>query len=140
MGAIASQTEVLFNLKTEAHRLGLNLHDESGDGFKGDVESILVKWMLGKKTSTYKMALRLSEAEHVANFREVVSERSWGVLPPTLTIESTSTKRWERSGTHTEKTPGKGGGTVDFAAVREALKEVVAAGGWQFHLEGGRMP
>ena len=93
-----------------------------------------------EKDGVYRMSLRLSEADHVANFREVVKERSWGLLPPTLTVEKTSMKGWERSGTHTEKPVGGGGGTVDFDKVREALKQAVAAGGWQFHLEGGRLP
>jgi hypothetical protein len=86
------------------------------------------------------MSLHLAEAERAVHFREVVKESSWGLLPPTLTVETTSTKGWERSGTHSEKPLGGGGGTVDFAKVREGLKQAVAAGGWQFNLEGGRMP
>jgi hypothetical protein len=89
---------------------------------------------------TYQMAVRLSEADHTVNFREAVKERSWGLLPPSLTVEKTGVKGWERSGTHTEKPLGGGGGAVDFAKVRDALKLTVAASGWQFHLEGGRLP
>ena len=140
MAETASKTEILANLKAAAKRLGLNLRDESSEGFKGDVESIQIKWLLGQKKMVYQMSIRLAETDRVANFREVVKERSWGLLPPTLTVEKTSVKGWERSGTHTEKPLGGGGGTVDFDKVREALKQVVAAGGWQFHLEGGRMP
>ncbi len=140
MADIASKADLLAKLKAEAKRLGLTLREESGEGFKGDVESILIKWMLGKKTAVYRMSVRLAEADRIANFREVVKESSWGILPPTLTVEKTTTKGWERSGTHTEKPVGGGGGTVDFGQVREALKQTVAAGGWQFNLEGGRMP
>jgi hypothetical protein len=138
--AIASKAEILANLKAEAKRLGLALRDESGEGFKGDVESIHIKWLLGQKKMVYQMSLRLAEADRTVHFREVVKERSWGLLPPTLTVETTGTKGWERSGTHSEKPLGGGGGTVDFDKVREALKQTIAAGGWQFHLEGGRMP
>ena len=140
MADIASKADLLAALKAEAKRLGLTLRDESAEGFKGDVESILIKWMLGKKTAVYKMSLSLAEAERTVHFREAVKESSWGLLPPTLTVETTSTKGWERSGTHTEKPLGGGGGTVDFAKVREVLKQAVAAGGWQFNLEGGRAP
>ena len=140
MADIASKADMLAGLKAEAKRLGLTLRDESGEGFKGDVESILIKWMLGQRKMVYKMSCVLSETDHAANFREVVKESSWGLLPPTLTVESTSTKGWERSGTHTEKPLGGKGGTVDFGKVREGLKQAVAAGGWQFHLDGGRMP
>jgi hypothetical protein len=140
MSEIASKAVILANLKAEAKRLGLNLHDESGEGFKGDVESIRIKWLLGQKKMVYQMSLRLAEADRAVHFREVVKWRSWGLLPPTLTVEKTSVKMWERSGTHTEKSLGGGGGTVDFDKVREALKQAVAAGGWQFHLEGGKLP
>ena len=140
MAAIASKAEILANLKAAAKRLGLTLRDENGEGFKGDVESILIKWMLGKKTAAYRMSVRLAEADHTVHFREMVKESSFGLLPPTLTVETTSTKGWERSGTHTEKPLGGGGGTMDFAKVREGLKQAVAAGGWQFNLEGGKLP
>ena len=140
MAVIASKADLLANLKTEAKRLGLTLHDESAEGFKGDVESILIKWMLGKKTAVYRMSVRLAEADHTVHFRELVKESSFGLLPPTLTVETTSTKGWERSGTHSEKPLGGGGGTVDFGKVREGLKQAVAAGGWQFNLEGGKLP
>ena len=40
MAGIASKAEILNSLKAEAKRLGLVLHDESGEGFKGEVESI----------------------------------------------------------------------------------------------------
>ena len=136
MADIASKADMLASLKAEAKRLGLTLREESAEGFKGDVESILIKWMLGKKTAVYRMSVRLAEADHVANFREMVKESSFGLLPPTLTVESTSTKGWERSGTRTEKPVGGGGGTVDFGQVREALKQTIVAGGWQFNLEG----
>ena len=140
MAAIASKAEILANLKAAAKRLGLTLREESSEGFKGDVESILIKWMLGKKTAVYRMSVRLAEADRVVHFREMVKESSFGVLPPTLPVETTGTKGWERSGTHSEKPLGGGGGTVDFGKVREGLKEAVTASGWQFNLEGGHMP
>ena len=140
MAAIASQADLLISLKAEAARLGLQLHDESSGGFKGDVESILIKWMLGQKKAVYRMSVGLVEADHTVHFRELVKESSFGLLPPTLTVEKTSTSGWERSGTHSEKPLGGKGGTVDFDKVREALKLTVAAGGWQFHLDGGLMP
>jgi hypothetical protein len=33
-----------------------------------------------------------------------------------------------------------GGRTIDFGRVREDLKAVTTAAGWQFELEGGLMP
>ena len=135
----ATMTDVLESIKQEAIRLHLTLHDESSQGFKAEIVSVVFKWMLGQRKITYKMSVNLDETDHTVKFREAVKESSWGLVPPTLTVEKTSTTGWERSGTHTEKTLG-GGGKVDFSQVREALKQVVAAKGWSLHLEGGRMP
>ena len=33
-----------------------------------------------------------------------------------------------------------GGGKLDFARAREALKQTISGAGWTFHLEGGRAP
>ena len=99
---------MLAGLKAEAKRLGVGLRDETGDGFKGEVESIVVKWFLGQKKAVYRMSLVLSEADHVARFREVVKESSSGILPPTLTVETTTTSGWKRSGIETQKAPGAG--------------------------------
>jgi hypothetical protein len=33
-----------------------------------------------------------------------------------------------------------GGGSLNYGQVRNALEQAVAAAGWNFHLEGGRMP
>lgn len=139
MADLVGKTEMLINLKTAAARLGLKLREENGGGFKGYDEAILIKWLLGQKKTVYKMSVRLVEAERAVYFREAVEERAWGVLPPTLAVETTGLKGWERSGTHGEKSPG-GGGTVDFGKVREGLRQSAAAGGWQFHLEGGKLP
>ncbi len=85
------------------------------------------------------MALRVSDPDHVVNFREMVKESSWGLLPPTITFETTSVRGWEKSGTHVERSPS-GGGKVDFSQVREAVHRAIVEAGWTFHLEGGRAP
>jgi hypothetical protein len=46
---------------------------------------------------------------------------------------------WKRSGTRKDVSVG-GGGTLDYAKVRDAVEKASAAAGWKFHLEGGRMP
>jgi hypothetical protein len=89
---------------------------------------------------TYKASIRFAGIEHIVHFREVVVERSWGIPPPTLTVETTTTSGWTRSGTRTDVSAGGGGGKVDYARVREAVEKAVTAAGWTFHLEGGRMP
>ena len=130
---------LLAALKAQAKALGLTTIDENAEGFRAEQENILVKWLLGQRKVLYRMSVRLADADHTANYREMVKENSWGLLPPTLTVETTSISGWERSGTHEERSPA-GGGKVDYGKVREALKKVIGDAGWTFHLEGARAP
>jgi hypothetical protein len=130
---------LLAALKAQAKALGMSTIEESADGFRAEQENILVKWLLGQRKVLYRMSVRLADAEHTANFREMVKENSWGLLPPTLTVETTSISGWERSGTHKERSLA-GGGKVDYGKVREALKKVIGDAGWTFHLEGASVP
>lgn len=130
---------LLTVLKDRIGKLGLTVVDETADGFRAEQQNILVKWFLGQRKVIYRMAVKLSEPAHEANFREMVKESSWGLLPPTITVQTTSLRGVERSGTHAEYSPA-GGGKVDFAAVREDLKKLIADAGWTFHLEALRAP
>ncbi len=103
------------------------------------MKSIRAKWLLGARTVTYRMSCRLDDAERTVHFREAIVETSWGIPPPTFSTEKTVVKGWERSGERADRSVG-GGGTIDYGQVRETLKQMVSAAGWQFHLEGGRAP
>jgi hypothetical protein len=139
MSTALAKSNLLADLTSRGAALGLSVRDEGNDGLTGQAESIRAKWFLGGRKVSYRMSCRLVEAEHTVRFREAVSETTWGIPPPTLTVEKTTTKGWARSGERTDRSLG-GGGTIDFARVREELKPLVTAAGWQFHLEGGRMP
>lgn len=138
MSAAFAQS-LLADLTSRAAALGLSVRDKGNDGLAGQADSIRAKWFLGGRKLSYRMSCRLAEAEHIVRFREAVSEATWGIPPPTFTVEKTTIKSWERSGERTDRSVG-GGGTIDFAQVREELKALVTAAGWQFQLEGGRMP
>jgi len=140
MADTLSAQDLLAELRKQAASLGLSVRDGANHELLGEVESIGAKWWLGGRKVTYRMSCRLAEAERTLHFREAVIERSWGIPPPTLTMETTTVSGWKRSGTHVEKSLGGGGGKLDYARVREALEKTTVAAGWTFHLEGGRMP
>ena len=135
----ATRPALLADLKAKAAALGLILHDDGKGGFGGEIETIRAKWFLGSRKVVYRMSCRPVEAEHAVLFREAVSEKSWGMPPPTFTVEKTTVSGWKRSGERTDVAVG-GGGELDYARVREALQQAAADAGWQFHLEGGRLP
>lgn len=139
MSTIASKAEVLAALKAKAADLGVALSAADGDSLRGKIEAIRSKWWFGGRTAVYRMSCQMAEPEHVVLFREAVVEKSWGLPPPTLTVETESTSGWERSGTRKDVSIG-GGGTLEFAAVRTAFQEAAAKSGWQLRLEGGKMP
>jgi hypothetical protein len=139
MPGILSAQDLLAELRKQAAILGLSVRDGAVNELLGEVESIGAKWWLGGRKVTYRMACRLAEAERTLHFREAVVEKSWGIPPPTLTVEKTTVRGWKRSGERTDVSLG-GGGKLDYARMREAVERVAVAAGWKFHLEGGRMP
>jgi hypothetical protein len=56
-----------------------------------------------------------------------------------VTVETSSVSGWKRSGERKDVSVG-GGGTLDYAKVRNAVEIASVTAGWKFQLEGGRMP
>jgi hypothetical protein len=126
MSPIASRPALMNELKSKAATLGLTLQDDGQNGLSGTLEAIRAKWILGGRKVIYRMSCRPDDAEHVVLFREVVFGKSWGLPPPTLTVEKETISGWTRSG--------------HYAMVRTALEGVAAKAGWRFLFEGGRAP
>jgi len=139
MTDILSERALVAELQKQTSALGLNVQADAGQGLRGEAEKIGAKWWLGGRKVAYRMSCRPTEQDHTVHFREAVVERSWGIPPPTLTVETTSVSGWKRSGTRKDVSVG-GGGTLDYAKVRDAVEKASVAAGWKFHLEGGRMP
>jgi hypothetical protein len=130
---------LMSKLKSKSAALGLTLLDDGKDGLGGDVEKIRAKWFLGGRKVIYRVSCRAQEAEHVIVFREAVFETSWGLAPPTFTVEKEILSGWKRSGQRTDISVG-GGGAIDYAVIRNAMEEATVEAGWQFRHEGGRLP
>lgn len=135
---VLGKAALLNEFEARMKGLGAAVRSE-GDALSAEIESIRARWFLGGRKATYRMSCRLDEAHHCVAFREAVVERSWGLPPPTFSVETTSVKGWKRSGARSEVSVG-GGGSLDFAQVREALEQASANAGWSFRLEGGRSP
>ncbi len=139
MTDILGERALLNELQKQTAALGLALRSDAGRELSGEAEKIGAKWWLGGRKVTYRMSCQLTAVDHTVHFREAVAERSWGIPPPTLTVEKTTVRGWKRSGERHDASVG-GGGTLDYAAVRSALQAASAAAGWKFHLEGARLP
>jgi hypothetical protein len=139
MLTILSASGLRAELGKQAASLGIKLRDGQDHDLTGEVEAIQAKWWFGGRKVNYKMSCHLSEADQTVNFREAVVERSWGIPPPTLSVEKTTVSGWKRSGARSDVSLG-GGGSLDYARMRETAEKTATAAGWKFHLEGGRMP
>lgn len=138
MTTFATQIDLSARLKAALASLGVAVTERDGV-LAGEAEKIVAKWWFGSRKVAYRMSCRLDETARTAHFREAVIERSSGLPPPTMSVEVTTTSGWTRSGSRTDASPS-GGGSVNYAEVRNAVEKQVADAGWTFHLEGGRMP
>jgi hypothetical protein len=139
MAELLSKPNLSAELQKLAGTLGLTVQENAQKDLSGELESIRAKWWFGARKATYRMSCQLSEPDHTVHFREAVAERSWGIPPPTLTVEKTTQTGCQLSGERHDVSLG-GGGSLDYANVRNALQQAITAAGWQFQLEVGRMP
>lgn len=56
-----------------------------------------------------------------------------------LGVETTTISGWKRNENRTGVSVG-GGGSLKYGQVRNVMEQATAAAGWNFHLDGGRMP
>lgn len=139
MGNPANERDLAAELQRQAAAAGLTVRAESAHDLGGESETIAAKWWLGGRKVTYRMSCRLDEPDRTVHFREAVVETSWGIPPPTMTVETTTASGWKRAGERHDVSVG-GGGALDYAKVRDAIEAASTAAGWTFRLEGGRWP
>jgi hypothetical protein len=125
-------------LRETASSFGLTFETPSPTLVRAAQDAVVSKWMLGGRKASYRASCMLDEATQVAAFREVLTESSWGVPPPAITIATTSQKgaAVRKSVTVT----GPGGGKVDLGAARDAFERAVTTAGWRFAFESGKLP
>ncbi len=140
MSAALSEHNLIAELLKQIAGLGFSIRVDGQHELSGEAEKIRAKWWLGGRKVAYQMSCRLNESDHIVHFREAVVERSWGIPPPTLSVEMTTVSGWKRSGERHDVSVGGGGGSLDYAKVRGTMETAIAAAGWKFHFEGARLP
>lgn len=125
-------------LRDAATALGLSAESPSPTVLRASQDGIISKWILGGRKASYRASCVLDDASHTAAFREVLTESSWGVPPPALTVESTS--QHGTTVTKSVRITGPGGGKVDLGTARVEFERVVTDAGWAFRFETGKYP
>ena len=121
----------------DAHGVTVTANDNHR--LSGTQEAIKAKWFLGGRKVVYRMSCDVDAASRAIRFRESAVESSWGIPPPTLTVETTSQRGTRVSESRTDRGPG-GGGTLEYGSLRQAIEQAVRDNGWQFAFESGRLP
>lgn len=122
---------------TSAHGVTITASDDRT--LTGTQEAITAMWFLGGRKVTYRMSCDFDEASRTVRFRETVRESSWGLPPPSLSVETTTQQGTRVSASRTDRGVG-GGGHLDYGGLRTAFEEAAGAGGWQIKVEAGKMP
>jgi hypothetical protein len=126
-----SQAELLSKLAAVATaNTGTALTATDGT-ITGRLAAIKAKWFLGGRKVTSNFRCTLDPANHEAHFRESATESSWGLPPPTFTVETTSQFGSRVNTTRTDTGVG-GGGRLEFGKFREDFERAVHDAGWKF--------
>lgn len=129
-----AKSELLASIASAASPLGIVAQPDGDSAIAGEKEAIKAKWFLGGNKSVYRFSCRLDEPSRIATFRESIFDKSWGIAPPTLKVESYSQHGTTVSSARQEKSVG-GGGHLEFGPWREACAAVVTGAGWTFRHE-----
>ena len=100
----------------------------------GTLTAIPSKWLLGGRKVTSNFKCTLDSTNHEAHFRESAMESSWGLPPPTFTVETTSQFGSRVNATRTDTAVG-GGGRLKFGKFREDFEQAVQDAGWKIIYE-----
>src|SRR3990167_4365837 len=122
---------------TSAHGLTITASDDRT--LSGTQEAIKSKWFLGGSKVNYRMSCDFDEASRTVRLREAVRESSWGLPPPSLSVETTTQQGTRVSASRTDRSVG-GGGHLDYGGLRAAFEEAASVGGWQITVEVSKMP
>jgi hypothetical protein len=99
---------------------------------QGTLSAITSKWFLGGRKVTDSVTCRLVPGAHEVHLREVAHESSWGLPPPTLTIEKSTQAGTRVSSSRIDATMGAGGGRLEFGKFRDTVEQATRDAGWAF--------
>jgi hypothetical protein len=129
-----SQAELLKRLSLIASSHGGTSSIPDDHTVTGTLTAIKAKWLLGERKVTNNFMCTLDPANHEAHFRESAVETSWGMPPPTFTVQTTSQYGGQVKATRVDKGVG-GGGILEFGTFRESVERTVKDAGWEFLYE-----
>ncbi len=122
---------LLDRIAAAVQAAGGTITSRDAHAVKATLTAIKSKWFLGGRKATDSVTCRLLPEAHEVHLREVATETSWGMPPPTFTVETTVQSGTRVTSTRTDKAVG-GGGRLEFGRFREAVEQATREAGWSF--------
>ena len=129
-----TQSDLLSQLSSIASSCGGTSSMPDDHTVTGTLTAITSKWFLGGRKVTSNFTCTLDPSTHEAHFRESAVESTWGMPPPTFTVQTTSQYGARVKETRVDKGIG-GGGSLEFGTFRESVEQAVKDAGWDFLYE-----
>ena len=133
---LLSQADIVARLTSIASSHGGTSSMPDDHTVTGTLTAIKNKWFLGGRKVTSNFTCTLDPATQEAHFRESAVESSWGLPPPTFTVQTTTHYGTRVKATRADKSVG-GGGVLEFGKFRESVEQAVKDAGWEFVFEVG---
>jgi hypothetical protein len=132
--SLLSEAALLSRLSSIASANGGTASTVNDGTITGTLTAIKAKWLLGGRKVMITFRCTLNAASHEAHFRESAIESSWGLPPPTFTVETTFQTGARVTTARTDKAAGRGG-RLEFGRFREDVEKLVNESGWKFVFE-----
>jgi hypothetical protein len=123
--------DLLAKLSDAVKSAGGSVTSQDTHILTGMLTAITSKWFLGGRKVTDTVTCRLVPEAQEVHLREVATETSWGMPPPTFKVEVTSQTGTRVTSTRTDTSVG-GGGRLEFGKFREELAKATRDAGWTF--------
>ena len=128
------EPDLLQKISAVLEAAGGTITSRDAHALNGTLTAIKAKWLLGGRKVTDSVTCRLVPDAHEVHLREVATETSWGLPPPTFTLETTT-----QSGSRVTSTRADqgiwGGGRLEFGKFRDAVDQATREAGWNFVYE-----
>ena len=126
-----AESDLMAKISEVVEAAGGTITSREAHALNGTLTAIKAKWFLGGRKVTDRVTCRLVPDTHEVHLREVATETSWGLPPPTFTVETTTQSGSRVTSTRTDKAIG-GGGRLEFGRFRDAVEEASRQAGWSF--------
>jgi hypothetical protein len=131
MKAPIAENDLLEQIANAVKAGGGTITSREDHAVQATLTAIKSKWFLGGRKVTDRVTCRLVPDAHEVHLREVATETSWGLPPPTFTLETTTQSGSRVTSTRADQAIG-GGGRLEFGKFRDAVEQASREAGWSF--------